>query len=148
MDQNQPTSQPPQVPQTKKTPIAIKIMAGILLFIGLGIGLDVLSSITAIFLGGWMLALGVVALILFIFTEKTAIGMFKLKPTSKRNYYIVVALDMLYLSAKSSMGIFLLAQKTPPVQTILSAIIVAVIGFAILALPFFLITRKYKELYA
>ncbi|MFA5830156.1 MAG: hypothetical protein WC843_06770 [Candidatus Gracilibacteria bacterium] len=134
--------------QNNKAPIGIKIMAGLLLFIGLGIGVDVLlSGMSAFLFGGLLAVLAVIALILFLFTEKTAMSLFKLKPTSKRNYYIAVALDMVYLASKSSMGIYLLAKKAPPAQAYIGALLVALVGFTILALPFFLITKKHKELF-
>ncbi|MBU1992203.1 MAG: hypothetical protein ABH856_01800 [Patescibacteria group bacterium] len=146
--QQPPPPQAPQATQTVKPPLGIKLMAGILLFIGLVIGVDVLSSISAILVGGWAIVLGAIALVLFIFTEKTAIGMFKLKPNSKRNYYIAVVLDMLYLSAKPSMGLFLLTKEVPSVQTLLAAIMVAITGAVILSLAFFLIAKKHEDLYA
>ncbi|MBT3704529.1 hypothetical protein HOG17_01985 [Candidatus Peregrinibacteria bacterium] len=140
MEQNQPT-------QTKKPPLGIKIMAGILLLIGLVIGFDVLSSISAILFGGWMLVTGIVALILFIYTEKTSINMFKMKSSNKINYYIALFLDMLYICSMPLRETLILTHETPSADTFLVAIILTVIVFAVLALPFFFITRKHKDLY-
>lgn len=144
MDQN-PTM--PAVAQPTKPPIGIKIMASLLLLVGLWIGLDVLSGGLAVLLFKPLVVFSIIGVILFIFTEKTAIGLFKLKASSRQHYYIAVMLDAWYFSGKSQLAIFLLAHRTPPAEIYLIVLIVALIIFAILALPFFLITRKHVELF-
>lgn len=147
MDQN------PTVPVTAqsstKPPLGIKIMASLLLLVGLWVGFDVLSGFPAVLLFRSipLIVFGVIGIILFIFTEKTAMGLFKLKTLSRKNYYITLSLDALYFAAKSQLAIFLLVKKTPPAQIYLMVLLVTLIIFAILALPFFLVTRKHIGLF-
>ncbi len=135
----------------KKAPIGIKIMASLLLLAGLWIGFIIFTFIVNPFLTMSLPVIIVMAIgaVIFWFTERTAMGLFKLKPNSIRNYYIAIALYALYATDLPGLLVLTMMGIDPGylLYEIKVSLTASLILFLILALPFFLASRNHKDLY-
>lgn len=122
----------PLFPPTKAAaPLSFKIFATILLLFGLGM----LFEAFVLFLLNPLLSS--IPFVLFLFNEKTAIDLFKLKRTSLRNFYITVILNALFISFKLP-----LLTKSVSSRSLLFAFTISLLIAFLLIIPFLIVTRN------